>query len=377
MSALPDRGQPDQRSWREMREWSAELLRSRTGQDVSAWNERVAAEGLDDERSLRAWLSDRGVTGYAQALLVWERFGYPEFLLADAEQLIVKQYADRPRLKPILDAVLAALPALGPVTVQARGTYVSLVSPRRTFAVVQATTKSRLDLGLRLAGVESSGRLLVAKNMGQTNVRIPLAAADEVDDEVLGWLRRAYEENTAPPPPARPARRQAPKLGTVTVVIEGTELPGRSCQPEPGGREYHDIHVALFTQSKEQPTLAVPNNPWRATEPVPGDSPTARWEAPVTVRQDADGYDFSGPFVRGTRDDRHLALAWGELSGDGVLRMFRGAKLRLVEVPPGLIAEAVRSGRRLVARVRLADRRGNPICARLHLPYIAWSVEPV
>ncbi len=25
-----------------------------------------------------------GVTGYAQALLVWERFGYPDFLTADA-----------------------------------------------------------------------------------------------------------------------------------------------------------------------------------------------------------------------------------------------------------------------------------------------------
>jgi hypothetical protein len=50
----------------------------------------------------------------------------------------------------VLDAVLAALPALGPVTVQARKTCVSLVTPRRTFAVAQARTKSRVDLGLRL-----------------------------------------------------------------------------------------------------------------------------------------------------------------------------------------------------------------------------------
>jgi hypothetical protein len=69
---------------------------------------------------------------------------------ADAgDQLIAGQYADRPQLRPILDAVLAALPALGPVTVQARKTFVSLVPPRRTFAVVQATTRTRVDLGLR------------------------------------------------------------------------------------------------------------------------------------------------------------------------------------------------------------------------------------
>jgi hypothetical protein len=65
-----------------------------------------------------------------------------EFLTAEADELIAGQYSDRPQLRPILDAVLATLPALGPLTVQARGTIVSLVTPRRTFAVVKPTTKS-------------------------------------------------------------------------------------------------------------------------------------------------------------------------------------------------------------------------------------------
>jgi hypothetical protein len=81
-------------------------------------------------------------------------------LTAEARELIDGQYADRPRLRPVLDAVLAALPGLGPVTVQARTTLVSLVTPRRTFAVVQATTKNRVDLGLRLDTVRPGGRLL-------------------------------------------------------------------------------------------------------------------------------------------------------------------------------------------------------------------------
>ena len=48
-----------------------------------------------------------------------------------------------------------------------------------------------------------------------------------------------------------------------------------------------------------------------------------------------DGYDFTGPAVGGDRTDRHLGLAWGDVPGDGTLHMFRGAKLRLVDVPPG------------------------------------------
>ena len=157
------------------------------------------------------------------------------YLTAEADDLIAGQYRDRPRLRPVLDAVLAELPALGPVTVQARGPIVSLVTPRRTFAVVKATAKSRVDLGLRLDHTQPGGRLLPARDIGAATVRIPLTAPDEIDDEVLGWLRRAYDENAAPPPPRRPARRPAPVLGTLTVVIEGFDLPGLTCA-HPGAR---------------------------------------------------------------------------------------------------------------------------------------------
>ena len=56
------------------------------------------------------------------------------------------------------------------------------------------------------------------------------------------------------------------------------------------------------------------------------------------------------------------------------LDLFRGAKLRLVDVDPALIERALRSGHKLVARIRLTDARGNPVCARVHPPYLTWSV---
>jgi hypothetical protein len=375
------------KSWQEMREWCARLLESRTGQGVAAWNERIAAgtpKNRADEPALRNWLSAEGVTGYTQSLLVWETFGYPEFLVADAEELIDKQYADRPQLRPILDAVLAALPALaGPVTVQARGTLVSLVSPRRTFAVVKPTTKSRVDLGLRLDTTQPEGRLEPAKNLGQATVRIRLTTPDEVDDEVRNWLTRAYDENTAPQAdePKSPPARPKPLLGRLHVVIEGTELPGLTCQPEPDGTVHRNIHVALSARAKGiaegQPWLTVPLKPGLAVEPFPGNAKETRWEITVTVRGSADdGYDFTGPSVGGDRTDRNLGLVWGEVHGDGTLQMFRGAKLRLVDVPPAVITGAMRPGHHLVARVRLTDSRGNPVCARLRPSHLTWSAEP-
>src|SRR5215207_8144447 len=139
------------RSWQEMREQEIQWLVDRTGQGLDVWNVRVRDTGLSDETSLRAWLTEQGVTGYPQMLLVMERFGYPDYLQATADELIEGQYADRKTLRPILDAIFALLPGIGDVEVQARKTYVALLTPRRTFAAVQPTTRSRIDLGVRLS----------------------------------------------------------------------------------------------------------------------------------------------------------------------------------------------------------------------------------
>jgi hypothetical protein len=131
-------------------------------------------------------------------LLAMERFGYPDFLTASADELVANQYADRPDLRPILDAILARATGLGDVNIQTRKTYVTLISPRRTFASVQPTTKRRVDLGLRIEAPVFEGRLESAASIGQSSMtaRIGLMSVDEVDEEVENWLRRAYAESS-------------------------------------------------------------------------------------------------------------------------------------------------------------------------------------
>jgi len=65
-------------SWKQWRDQVASSLEKKTGKDVAAWNRRVRAQKLGDEKSLRAWLAEEGTAGYAATLLVWERFGYPD-----------------------------------------------------------------------------------------------------------------------------------------------------------------------------------------------------------------------------------------------------------------------------------------------------------
>jgi Domain of unknown function (DUF5655) len=187
------------RSWEEMRTEITGRLVSQTGHDLPWWNGQIAAQGgLDDEAPLRAWLTERSVTGYQQMLLVMERFGYPHYLLATADELIDAQYADREDLRPVLDAVIAAAAGIGEVEVQARKTYTTLLTPRRTFAAVRPTTRKRVDLGLRMDGVEPGGRLLDGRNTagGSVNLRIALQSVDDLDAEALELLRRAYVANS-------------------------------------------------------------------------------------------------------------------------------------------------------------------------------------
>ena len=270
------------------------------------------------------------------------------------------------------------LPGLGPVTVQPRKTLVTLFTPRRAFAAVRATTRDRVDLGLRLDDAGPGGRLLAAGNVGGggVTVRVALARPDDVDDEVRDLMRRAYAENSAPPPPPRPARRSGaqrrddgrgdrglratwPHLPAGTGRTRPRERPRRAVQPRHGPARADHAGQALDGH--------------RAGARRRGRGPLG--DAQVTVKAGPDGgFDFAGPFVRGVRDDRHLGLVWGDLVGDGTLRLFRGAKLRLVDVDPELIEQALRPGHKLVARIRLTDAKGNPICARVHPPYLTWSV---
>ncbi len=190
-------GMESPKSWKEMRDWSAGLLLRATGEDVEAWNARIAEQPFADKDALREWLESKGVSGYAQWLLVQERFGYPDWMLASADELVDAQYADRPHLRPIYDAILAAVHALGPVTVQTRKGYVSLVTPKRTFAVVRASTRNRVDVGLRLDGEEPSGRLVPAPGLANDtiNLRIGLSSPEDLDAEAQGHLGRAYRVN--------------------------------------------------------------------------------------------------------------------------------------------------------------------------------------
>jgi Domain of unknown function (DUF5655) len=183
------------RDWGHYRDMWIRVLQKQTGKDLGFWKARIAKKKFADAQGLREWLTREGVTGYARQLLVMEHFGYPDFVTTPADKLIEGQYADRPHLRPIYEAVVSAAKECGDIVIQARKGYVSLLTPKRTFARVRATTKDRIDLGLRLQGRQPRGRLKPSHIHETMPVQVGLSALKDLDREVKKWLCQAYEEN--------------------------------------------------------------------------------------------------------------------------------------------------------------------------------------
>lgn len=166
------------------------------GKSLAEWIEILRASGLEKHGQMMKLLKgDFGVShGYANTIVLIYRQQADGGVPAD-DDLVAAQYTGpKASLKPIYGAVLAATAKFGPdVEIAPKKTYVSL-RRKKQFAIVQAATKTQVDLGLNLKGVEPTDRLeggVVFSGMCTHKVR--LFEANEVDEQVIEWLKQAYE----------------------------------------------------------------------------------------------------------------------------------------------------------------------------------------
>ena len=107
--------------------------------------------------------------------------------------LVAAQYSGaKEGLKPIYDALIKAAKACGDTEVAPKNAYVSLRRSKQ-FAIIQPSTKTRVDLGLNIKGAPAKGRL---EESGSFNAmvshRVRLEKAADVDKDVKAWLRKAW-----------------------------------------------------------------------------------------------------------------------------------------------------------------------------------------
>jgi len=53
--------------------------------------------------------------------------------------------------------------------------------------------KNRVEVGLNMKGLEPTERLILLPPGGMCQYKVNLTAADQVDAELIAWLRTAYD----------------------------------------------------------------------------------------------------------------------------------------------------------------------------------------
>ena len=114
----------------------------------------------------------------------------------DPDDLVTMQYSKgKEHLRPILDKILEAVKGFGDdVEVAPKKASVSL-RRKRQFALVKPSTKTRIDLGLKYNAAPDSERILDSGSFGtMCSNRVILTSVEEVNDELIAFLKTAYEQ---------------------------------------------------------------------------------------------------------------------------------------------------------------------------------------
>lgn len=172
-------------------------IEARTGRSLAQMREMLAASGLSRHGELRSWLMAELGLGHGDANTV-VHMARQEAAAAGADPLDAPDPLDaiyagaKAHLRPLHAAVIAMVDAFGPYEQAPKKANVSL-RRKKQFALVGPATKDLLEVGLNHKALPAHPRLKALPAGGMCQYSVRLGSAAEVDAELRGWLRAAYD----------------------------------------------------------------------------------------------------------------------------------------------------------------------------------------
>jgi hypothetical protein len=174
------------------------------GKPMADWLAIIAASGLTKHTEVVAMLkSDYGMTHGAahrvslvarQAVVARQAAAAPVGADRDSDPAGALYTGRKAGLRPLHDALMTAITAFGDdIELVPKKGYLSL-RRRKQFAMIQPSGAGRIDVGLILKDAAASGRLESAAGFNALFThRVRLSGLADLDGELTGWLRAAYD----------------------------------------------------------------------------------------------------------------------------------------------------------------------------------------
>lgn len=164
-------------------------LPEKTGKSLSEWQVLVAqSSAVKHGEIMKLLKGEHGISHGFANLIAQKCVGNMDVSAVD---LVTNQYKGKEALKPIHDVIVDYVTSYGAeLEIAPKKTSVSL-RRKKQFALIQPSTKTRIDLGINLKGVEPSGRLEAMG--GMCTHKIKLTSLEAFDDEVKAWLDQAFD----------------------------------------------------------------------------------------------------------------------------------------------------------------------------------------
>jgi predicted transport protein len=170
-------------------------IKDKTGKSLQQWIAIAKKSGAAKHGEIVKMLkTDHGMTHGFANLVALKTLKSDAASIGATTDLVAAQYAgNKAGLKPIYDALIKTAKSCGAVEIAPKKAYVSLRRSKQ-FAIIQPSTKIRVDLGLNMKGEPAKGRL---EKSGSFNAmvshRVRLSTVEDVDEQLTSWLKRAYQ----------------------------------------------------------------------------------------------------------------------------------------------------------------------------------------
>lgn len=171
-------------------------IEEKTGKKISEWAGIISKSGLQKHGEIINFLKEKyGFThGNANMVVHWSKQSH-----AGAEgnetDWLAEQYKGKENLKPWYDKIIKEISEFGnDVELSPKKTYMSL-RRKKQFAIIQPSTKTRLDIGLNIKGVAHSGKAEAAGSWNSMCThRIKVEDEKMIDRDLVNWIRQAYDQ---------------------------------------------------------------------------------------------------------------------------------------------------------------------------------------